>query len=569
MALKGNWIDKVDGVDYVLAKDINAIAHSVIEVEEAIEDIPENGGGTGGGTGGNEGGTTSGVDEAAVRAIINQVVPAWARASTKPTYNKDEVGLGNVDNVKQYSSSNQPDYPVDSVNGKTGAVQLNADDVGARSSSWMPTAAQVGADPSGTAATKVSDHDTYTGAHNDIRLLIKGLSDRLNALANSDDTTLDDLKEIVTYIKANKALIDSITTSKVSVTDIINNLTTNVTNQPLSAAQGVALKNLIDALSTGKLDASALNSAITQALAEAKESGEFKGDPYTLTENDKTLIVAQVIESLGGNPIFGYVDEDNNIIVQGNLADGTYSVKYEIDNEDGTVTTIDIGELVLDNTVYYSITKNLTNCTLSNSATQVAEGESFGAKVTANDGYELSSVSVTMGGSAVSVSGGSISIASVTGDIVITAVAEEVQTEIERTNFFNSSEAPAVAGRIGSDGANRTDAPNSFATNYIPVHNGDIVEISGCTIVGIISGSDSYFMGCYDSNKTKIYAGQPKASGTYCDVVADSTTPFSTVTITNESVKFVRFTCSDTPFSSTPVEVENIVINIKRNGSYL
>lgn len=48
MALKGNWIDKVDGVDYVLAKDINDIAHSVIETEEAIEDIKENGGGSGG-----------------------------------------------------------------------------------------------------------------------------------------------------------------------------------------------------------------------------------------------------------------------------------------------------------------------------------------------------------------------------------------------------------------------------------------------------------------------------------------------------------------------------------------
>ena len=45
-------------------------------------------------------------------------------------------------------------------------------------------------------------------------------------------------------------MIDAITTSKVSVTDIVNNLTTNVTNKPLSAAQGVALKALIDALTT-------------------------------------------------------------------------------------------------------------------------------------------------------------------------------------------------------------------------------------------------------------------------------------------------------------------------------
>ena len=38
---------------------------------------------------------------------------------------KGDVGLGNVDNVKQYSASNPPPYPVTSVNGKTGAVTIS------------------------------------------------------------------------------------------------------------------------------------------------------------------------------------------------------------------------------------------------------------------------------------------------------------------------------------------------------------------------------------------------------------------------------------------------------------
>lgn len=67
-----------------------------------------------------------------------------------------------------------------------------------------------------------------------------------------------------------------------------------------------------------------------------------KGVDY-FTEADRAAMVAAVIESLGGNPVFGYVDENNNIIVSGNLADGTYSVKYEL--EDGS--TVDIGQLVL------------------------------------------------------------------------------------------------------------------------------------------------------------------------------------------------------------------------------
>ena len=110
------------------------------------------------------------------------------------------------------------------------------------------TASEVGADASGTAEGKVSDHNTSDMAHNDIRLLIEGLTTRLNALADSDDTTLDQMSEVVAYIKSNKSLIDAITTSKVSVSDIIDNLTTNVSNKPLSAAQGVKLKELIDAI---------------------------------------------------------------------------------------------------------------------------------------------------------------------------------------------------------------------------------------------------------------------------------------------------------------------------------
>lgn len=94
----------------------------------------------------------------------------------------------------------------------------------------------------------VAAHNTASEAHSDIRELIAGLTTRLNSLADSDDTTLDQLSEIVAYIKANRELIESVTTDKVNVADIIDNLTTNAANKPLSAKQGVALKALIDAI---------------------------------------------------------------------------------------------------------------------------------------------------------------------------------------------------------------------------------------------------------------------------------------------------------------------------------
>lgn len=93
-----------------------------------------------------------------------------------------------------------------------------------------------------------SNHNISTSAHSDIRDLILELTTRLNALADSDDITLDQLSEIVAYIKNNKSLIDSITTSKVNVSDIIDDLTSTATDKVLSSNQGRILKGLIDSL---------------------------------------------------------------------------------------------------------------------------------------------------------------------------------------------------------------------------------------------------------------------------------------------------------------------------------
>lgn len=96
----------------------------------------------------------------------------------------------------------------------------------------------------------LSTHNTSEISHSDIRLLISGLTTRLNALADSDDTTLDQLSEIVAYIKNNKSLIDGVTTTKVNVSDIIDDLTSSATDKPLSAKQGMILKGLIIDLTT-------------------------------------------------------------------------------------------------------------------------------------------------------------------------------------------------------------------------------------------------------------------------------------------------------------------------------
>lgn len=76
----------------------------------------------------------------------------------------------------------------------------------------------------------------------------------------------------------------------------------------------------------------------------------------------------------------------------------------------------------------YAVTNNLTNVSNSNAATSVQAEASYSGTLTADDGYTISSVTVKMGGVDISATAytsdtGAISIASVTGAIVITATA--------------------------------------------------------------------------------------------------------------------------------------------------
>lgn len=76
----------------------------------------------------------------------------------------------------------------------------------------------------------------------------------------------------------------------------------------------------------------------------------------------------------------------------------------------------------------YTITNDLTGVTTDNSATKVSEGGYYSATLTVDDGYVLSSLVITMGGVDVTADvygEGQILIPEVTGDVVITAVAEQ------------------------------------------------------------------------------------------------------------------------------------------------
>lgn len=79
---------------------------------------------------------------------------------------KSDVGLGNVDNVKQYSASNPPPYPVTSVNGMTGNVTIKPKcvTVTLSSSGWDSTAKTQTVTVTGVNASETAQMITPTPA---------------------------------------------------------------------------------------------------------------------------------------------------------------------------------------------------------------------------------------------------------------------------------------------------------------------------------------------------------------------------------------------------------------------
>lgn len=191
--------------------------------------------------------------------------------------------------------------------------------------------------------------------------------------------------------------------------------------------------------------------------------------------------------------VVGNISADNTIILSGNLADGTYTIKYEM--EDGSI--VDIGPLEKYTNVYYSVSFIPTNCTINNSATQVARGQSYSATITANSGYELKSVTVTMGGANVSVTNGVINIANVTGNIVITAVAEVSKptnllpnatfTADELASFTEAQKQQSNNGyvsgyRLSASKGTLSASSAHFTSGFIPVGVNDKVTIENITL---------------------------------------------------------------------------------------
>lgn len=142
--------------------------------------------------------------------------------------------------------------------------------------------------------------------------------------------------------------------------------------------------------------------------------------------------------------------------------------------------------------VTYNITRNLTNCASSNTADTIAEGAAYTTTLSPTGTYKkLGAIIVTMGGvdiSASAVSGSTVSITKVTGNIAITCAAVV-------TNIIDTIGISADTRLSTSSGDNRVQSgyaaigTNKDAASLIHLAADDTLRIKGASLP---ASNDSY-----------------------------------------------------------------------------
>lgn len=133
-------------------------------------------------------------------------------------------------------------------------------------------------------------------------------------------------------------------------------------------------------------------------------------------------------------------------------------------------------------TVYHSITNTLTNVTTSNDAVAAEDGTAYSSTITATDGYTMSSVTVTMGdtditSAAYNADTGVISIAAVTGDVIITAKATKVVSYhnlVPTAVDSSGASAPYTDGLMLSSRGTTSEYNHFTTTGFIPFDGGAV-----------------------------------------------------------------------------------------------
>ena len=194
----------------------------------------------------------------------------------------------------------------------------------------------------------------------------------------------------------------------------------------------------------------------------------------------------------------------------------------------------------------YTVKNHLTNATNNNANTTVSG--SYAAVLTPDSGYELSAVTITMGGvdiTATVYSSGTISIPNVTGDVVITATATKMASYTNQVPISTDASGAILDGvgyvsntRISSGGS--TANANGFATTgFMPCTVGQTIRLGGDGITFAEYGCMLFF---YKSDKTPIEGADYAKVGnaTWGTWATESNTAFTLTSSKPSAAAYIR-----------------------------
>lgn len=155
----------------------------------------------------------------------------------------------------------------------------------------------------------------------------KVLKDALDALSNyiysgSANTSIDRLAEVFAFLTGHDddETLDAILATKVSIADLVDNLTSELSNRALTAKQGYVLKGLIDALTT-------------TVGTKANSSDVYgKSSVYNKDEMDTLLSAKQTAAQVSAAIIAALAEVENVNVISDEDNDKAYTYQIKIQN---------------------------------------------------------------------------------------------------------------------------------------------------------------------------------------------------------------------------------------------
>lgn len=196
--------------------------------------------------------------------------------------------------------------------------------------------------------------------------------------------------------------------------------------------------------------------------------------------------------------------------------------------------------------VTYTIARHLTNCASSNTANTIAEGAAYATTLSPTGTFKkLGPITVTMGGTDISstaVSGSTITIAKVTGNIVITCAAT-VTNIIDTVGISADTRLSAGSGANKAKTGHATIGANMDASSLIHLHVGDTLRIKGVSLPTANDGNSIAV--AYSATATFISADYIYNGHTWNNLKFTSSGDVVTVTATGEHYIRLSLICTD------------------------